>query len=225
MYDQYALVTDTDGAGKYRGTLSVARDWRYMGKNDAVFQLRTDRQKVSPYGLYGGEPGAISESILNPDTESLRLRKQTITLKKGDVYRLLTQGGGGWGDPLERDVVKVQGDVRNDRISLRRAREVYGVVMDAKTLEVDLEETNRLREVIKKRKSDPLERDVEKVQGDVRNDRISLRRAREVYGVVMGAKTLEVDLEETLKIRNALREQRGVPATTLTVAPPFGSNA
>ena len=82
-YDQYALVPDTDGAGKYRGSLSVARDWRYIGETDVVFQLRTDRQKISPYGLFGGESGAISESILNPDTNPQRLRKQTLTLKKG----------------------------------------------------------------------------------------------------------------------------------------------
>jgi len=222
MYDQYALVTDTEGAGKYRGTLSVARDWRYIGETDVVFQLRTDRQKISPYGLFGGEPGAVAESVLNPDTNPQRLRKQTLTLKKNDVYRLLTQGGGGWGDVLERAAKEVQEDVRNEKVGLRRAREVYGVVMDEKTLEVDLEATRKLREAMKKRKGDPLERDVKMVQDDVRNQRVSLRRAREVYGVVTDEKTLEVDMEETQKIRGALKEQRGVPATALTV--PLGSS-
>ena len=68
-----------------------------------------------------------------------------------------------------------------------------------------------------------LEYDVKKVQDDVRNDRISLRRAKEVYGVVMDEKTLEVDIEETRKLREALKEQRGVPATALTV--PLDSGA
>ena len=111
----------------------------------------------------------------------------------------------------------------NERVSSRRARDVYGVVIDEKTLEVDVEETRKLREAMKKQKGDPLERDVKMVQDDVRNDRISLRRAIEVYGVVMDEKTLEVDIEETRKIRDALKEQRGVPATALTV--PLGSGA
>jgi len=95
-------------------------------------------------------------------------------------------------------------------------------VMDEKTLEVDLEATRKLRDAMKKRKGDPLERDVKMVQDDVRNQRVSLRRAREVYGVVTDEKTLEVDMEETQKIRGALKEQRGVPATALTV--PLGSS-
>ena len=150
MYDQYALVPDTEGAGKYRGTLSVARDWRYIGKSEAVFQLRTDRQKVPPYGLYGGQPGALSESILNPDTEHRRLSKTTIKLKKGDVYRLLTQGGGGWGNPLERDVNLVKADVLNEKVSIGRAKEAYGVVIDEKTMEVDLNATKSLREAMQR---------------------------------------------------------------------------
>ena len=95
MYDQYALVTDTEGPGKYRGTLSVARDWCYIGGNDAVLQLRTDRQKVPPYGLAGGKPGAVSQSIINPATENRHIGITTISMKNGDVYRLYTQGGGG----------------------------------------------------------------------------------------------------------------------------------
>ena len=76
---------------------------------------------------------------------------------------------------------------------------------------------------MKKRKGDPLEHDVKKVQDDVLHERVSLRRAREVYGVVIDEETLEVDKEETQKIRDALKEQRGVPAATLTV--PLGSGA
>jgi len=146
MYDQYSLIPDTDGAGKYRGSLSVARDWRYVGEKEAVLQLRTDRQKVAPYGLVGGQPGALSISVLNPDSDNPRpLAKITISMQKNDVYRLLTQGGGGWGNPLERDVNLVRNDVLNKKVSLQRAREVYGVVIDEKTMEVDLEATNKLR--------------------------------------------------------------------------------
>ena len=152
MYNQYALVPDTEGAGKYRGSLSVARDWVFLG-DDAVFQLRTDRQKVPPYGLQGGLPGAVSQSIINPGTEDRHIGKTTINLKKGDIYRLLTQGGGGWGSPLERDVNMVLNDVRNEKVSIERAKNVYGVVLDEKTMEVHLKETEKLREAMKKGES------------------------------------------------------------------------
>jgi N-methylhydantoinase B len=150
MYNQYAYVADTEGAGKFRGSLSVARDWKFLG-DDAILQLRTDRQTIPPYGLYGGKPGALSESIINPDTENRRIGKITMNLKKGDVYRLFTQGGGGWGDPLERDPKLVQDDVRNEKVSLKRAREVYGVVIKKDTLEVDYAKTDKLRNTIKKK--------------------------------------------------------------------------
>ena len=146
MYDQYSLVPDTEGAGKFRGTLTVARDWRYIGDSEALLQLRTDRQKVAPYGLAGGQPGALSQSIINPDAENRHIGKTTTTLKKGDVYRLYTQGGGGWGNPLDRDVELVLGDVVNEKVSLKRAREVYGVVIREETMEVDAPETRELRE-------------------------------------------------------------------------------
>ena len=149
MYGQYAYVPDTEGAGKYRGSLSVVRDWVFLG-DEAILQLRTDRQKIPPYGLQGGKPGALSESIINPGTDNRRIGKATIRLKRGDVYRLITQGGGGWGDPLERDVRLVLDDVRNDKVSITRAREVYGVIINKDTLAVDTDETGRLRDSMKR---------------------------------------------------------------------------
>ena len=148
MYGQYAYVSDTEGPGKYRGSLSVARDWIFLGE-EAVLQLRTDRQKFPPYGLYGGKSGALSESTINPGTENRRVGKTTLRLKKGDTYRLLTQGGGGWGDPLKRDINMVLEDVRNEKVSVKRAKEAYGVVIHPKTLEIDVQATQLLRETMK----------------------------------------------------------------------------
>ena len=71
-------------------------------------------------------------------------------MKKGDVIRLQTAGAGGWGNPLERDPEMVLDDVRNGKVSIGRARDVYGVAIDNKTLQVNLDETRKLREVINK---------------------------------------------------------------------------
>lgn len=145
MYNQYAYVTDREGAGKYRGSAALVREWKFIG-DEAVLQLRTDRQKYQPYGLYGGQGGAISESIINPDTENLHIGKKTMNIKKGDVFSLITAGAGGWGDPLERDPELVLNDVRNEMVSVKRAREAYGVVIDKATMIVNIAETEKLRQ-------------------------------------------------------------------------------
>jgi len=144
VYNQYGYVPDTEGAGKYRGSLSLIREWEFVG-DEGTAQLRVDRTRSRPWGLHGGHDGAFSKTILNPGGENRELGKETILLKKGDAILLRTAGAGGWGNPHERDPKMVLDDVRNEKVSIKRAREVYGVVIDEKTLEVDLDETRKLR--------------------------------------------------------------------------------
>ena len=148
MYNQHGYMPDREGAGKYRGSVALVREWKFTG-DEAIFQLRTDRQRFQPQGLYGGESGAPSESIINPDTENRHIGKITMQMKTGDVYRLITSGAGGWGDPLERDMEMVRNDVLNEKVSISRAREAYGVVIKENTLEIDAGETKRLRKHMK----------------------------------------------------------------------------
>jgi N-methylhydantoinase B len=148
LYNQYGYLPDREGAGKQRGSVAIVRDWQLL-VDEAVFQLRTDRQKYETYGLYGGKNGAPSKSIINPDTENRHIGKIDVRIKKGDVYRLITSGGGGWGDPLERDPKMVLDDVRNEKVSVKRAREAYGVIINEATTEVDITETQKLREAVK----------------------------------------------------------------------------
>lgn len=145
IYNQYGYVPDTEGAGKYRGSLSLVREWEFVG-DEGTAQLRVDRTRTCPWGLQGGHSGTFSQTILNPGRENRELGKVTLLLKKGDVIRLRTAGAGGWGNPLERDPKMVLDDVRNEKVSIKRATEVYGVVINEKTLEVDLEETRKLRQ-------------------------------------------------------------------------------
>jgi len=148
MYNQYAYATDREGAGKYRGSVALIREWKLL-TDEALLQLRTDRQRTAPYGLYGGESGTSSESIINPDTENHHIGKITINLKKGDVYRVITSGAGGWGDPLERDPEMVLRDLRDEKVSVKRAREAYGVVINEPALEVNMAETEKVRKKMK----------------------------------------------------------------------------
>jgi N-methylhydantoinase B len=142
--DQYGFVTDTGGPGKYRGGLSVVRDFRLL--EEATLQIRSDRRKFPPYGLYGGKPGTPASGILNPDTERRVMpSKFLMTAKKNDVFRMVLAGGGGYGNPLERDPERIAEDVREEKLSVEYARREYGVVIDAGSLEVDQVATKTLR--------------------------------------------------------------------------------
>lgn len=145
--ERYGFRPDTGGPGKHRGGLGMERDFRLVGVDEAVLQVRSDRQKIHPYGLYGGHPGALAQNFLNPGTPEQRELpgKFMITLKRGEVYRSALAGGGGWGDPLERDPEAVLDDVLNEKVSPEVARRDYGVVIDLQRMVVDSAATETLR--------------------------------------------------------------------------------
>ena len=140
------LVSDACGAGRFRGGAPFYRDYR-MREEEAVVQIRSDRQTHRPYGLYGGRPGAPGSVVLNPERADAKAlpSKVTMTCHRGDVVRWVLPGGGGWGDPLERDPERVLRDVRNELVSPAAAERDYGVVIDTGRWAVDEAETGRLR--------------------------------------------------------------------------------
>ena len=145
--EQYALAADSGGAGRYRGGLAVVRDWRYLGEEPANLTIRSDRREHLPYGLYGGQPGSGSMSILNPGAEDERTLPTMVTetLQPGELIRHLQPGGGGWGDPMSRDPDAVRRDVLDGKVSAEAARASYGVVLRPGSLEIDQEATRRGR--------------------------------------------------------------------------------
>jgi N-methylhydantoinase B len=114
-------------------------------------QVRSDRRDHRPFGLYGGSPGAPSENYLNPQAENQTLPgKFTMNVKKGDIFRHVLAGAGGWGDPLERDPAAVLKDVRNELLSMAKAKADYGVVVDTVRWTVDATASAKLREEIRR---------------------------------------------------------------------------
>jgi N-methylhydantoinase B len=141
----YEFVPDKCGAGKFRGGVPFRRDYRFL-EHEGMLQVRSDRRDHRPFGLYGGSPGQPSENYLNPETDDRLIpSKLTMTIHKGDVFRHVLAGGGGWGDPLERDSLAVLRDVRNEILSPDRAKADYGVVVDTANWRVDAAATQRLR--------------------------------------------------------------------------------
>ncbi len=146
---RYGFVSDTAGAGKYRGGLAMEREFELLA-DEATVQIRSDRTRFLPWGAQGGGPGTRTYSILNPDTQNQVLPSKFLKqLTKGDVYRLVQAGAGGYGDPLERDPDAVLHDVVQEKVSPELAQAQYGVVIDPTTHELDLESTGRLRDQLR----------------------------------------------------------------------------
>lgn len=145
--ERYGLVPDSEGPGKSRGGLGMTRGITILD-HEATVTLGTERRKIRPWGLRGGKPGGNSDCwIVLPKGEKQPLSsKVTIQVKPGSHVVLRTAGGGGFGRSLERDPQSVCRDVQEGLISVERAKEEYGVVMDAGATRIDEEATNLLRE-------------------------------------------------------------------------------
>tara|TARA_B110000438_G_scaffold109929_1_gene107835 strand:+ start:2919 stop:4667 length:1749 start_codon:yes stop_codon:yes gene_type:complete len=137
IVDEYALIQDSGGAGKFRGAQSYAKQITNLG-DPAILQLRSDKRKFPPYGLQGGLPGSPSLNILNPgSTEKLLPTLAQVQLGHNDVIRHEMAGAGGWGDPLEREASAVLEDVIDSRVSIEAARTEYGIVISDQGTEID----------------------------------------------------------------------------------------
>jgi N-methylhydantoinase B len=145
LIERYGLVPDSGGAGRYRGGLAVERVWRALAPDTAV-HVRSDRQVHRPYGLAGGGEGAASSSRIARSAGSEERMPPMFVglLQPGDSFHHRMPGGGGFGDPLERDPEATALDVRDGKVSAGAARSLYGVVI-GRDGSVDREATSRLR--------------------------------------------------------------------------------
>jgi 5-oxoprolinase (ATP-hydrolysing)/N-methylhydantoinase A len=128
LIERYGLVTDSGGAGRYRGGLAIERSWRVLEPDTSVY-VRSDRQVHRPYGIAGGGEGAhSSNTIVRADGTVQHMPPMFVaTLQPGDVFHHRMPGGGGYGDPAEREPEAVAADVRDGKVSADAARELYGV--------------------------------------------------------------------------------------------------
>lgn len=145
IYNQYAYIQDTEGPGKYRGSVAIIRDWKFIDYEGTI-QIRVDRASIPPYGLYGGKPGGLSQTKLLYNGKYKNLGKETVAFKKDYILSLQTAGAGGWGDPLKRDIEFVRKDVMDEKITIWRARDIYGVIINEKSMEIDIIGTQKIRE-------------------------------------------------------------------------------
>jgi N-methylhydantoinase B len=145
---RYGLVSDSDGAGKFRGGLGVLREYTFPD-HEVTFTVLADRRKFPPRGLFGGHDGRTARyTLITPDGSEKSLgSKTTFRVPQGAIVRYETCGGGGYGDPLERDPALIQEDVREGKVSIARAATEYGLVVNRGSFDVDAPGTERLRRV------------------------------------------------------------------------------
>ncbi len=127
----YGLAPNSGGPGRHRGGYALTRGYRLLGESCSV-DIRSDRRAVLPYGLRGGLPGTPSWNIVNPGPQQRLLPvcpMESLVLERNDVYFHVQPGGGGYGDPLERDPQKVLEDVESELLTADYASDVYGVVI------------------------------------------------------------------------------------------------
>ena len=151
-FEKYEIVPESGGPGKYRGGVGVTKHMRML--LPTVITGCADRHQIPPWGLLGGKEGMPNRvSVIRDGKEwSFPSLFGTISPAKfsnvpqepGDIF-CLTQGGGGYGDPLERDPEMVERDTLNGYVSLDGAKRDYGVWIDPQAGRADPVKTSQLR--------------------------------------------------------------------------------
>ncbi|RJQ10353.1 MAG: hydantoinase B/oxoprolinase family protein [Bacillota bacterium] len=136
--ERYQLREDSGGPGKWRGGLGHYRDYRVLS-DEAFMTAIMERSVCPPWGLAGGSAAAHDLVVVNPGRpdETIVMKATAYRLRHGDVCSVRTGGGGGYGNPFERDPAAVRDDVVRGLVTLEAARLDYGVVIDPATFLVD----------------------------------------------------------------------------------------
>ncbi|MEV0942144.1 hydantoinase B/oxoprolinase family protein [Micromonospora wenchangensis] len=141
--EAYESVPDSGGAGLHRGGNGIRVGYRFLEPGEV--SIHDDRWFTKPWGVLGGEPGERGTKILERSDDSRQVvpaKCDRLAVRPGDLLHFVTWGGGGWGDPLERDPELVRHDVERGLVTAEGARR-YGVVLTGGA--VDLDGTRALR--------------------------------------------------------------------------------
>ncbi len=150
--ERFAFNADAIGAGQYRGGPGIRRDYRVLEPGILMQTANENTKDVLSRGMNGGGPGLPSQVVIWPGEARERLLVERVSgfgpLAPGDVISVRTGGGGGWGDPYDRDPARVLADVRDELLSRETAEASYGVAIEDgpdHTLALDEKRTAQLR--------------------------------------------------------------------------------
>ena len=144
----YGIHCDSGGPGRWRGGCGVVREIELLAEQ-ATFAIRIDGVQKPAWGVKGGHNGGAGRAVLNPGTpqeHELDPFSDGNVLRRGDILRLQTGGGGGWGHPYDREPERVLADVLAQFVSRESALEDYGVVPSSDGESVDVAATAARRQ-------------------------------------------------------------------------------
>lgn len=149
VVERLGLAVDSGGPGRYRGGLGYEKHIRML--KDGHFMSIADRSILACWGVKGGKAGRPFQVTIDPGGPNEREVEALVDaepVRAGEVIRIRTTGGGGWGDPLDRPYDEVLRDVRWGKVSVRGAHDDYGVVVtgEGDSLAVDEAASDALRE-------------------------------------------------------------------------------
>jgi N-methylhydantoinase B len=158
LFNEYAIVEGSGGAGRHRGGFG-ARYSATIRSGTARASFLMDHGRFGPPGVLGGQSGGMTaitvvrhgEVYVPPHIS----KDQDIAVSEGDTITVTSPGGGGYGDPLERDPKAVVQDVRRQYYSVAEAARLFAVVVDPETHLVDISQTAKLRTSRRKVKRTP----------------------------------------------------------------------
>ena len=212
-WEQMNLAQDMEGPGQWigaRGSVGIRHCTSPEGATTLLMAGDASGTFFPPAGSNGAPYAPTGNIYMKRGGQKEKEFFPTMCMKPmfpGDILYTECMGGGGYGNPLDRDPEKIRLDVRDEYISVERARNVYGVVIDPKSLTdnpedvaVDIKATEMLR---KKLRDDPRYRHMDEVRDDVRNRKISVEEAKAKYAVVIKEDhgRLVIDYKATEKLR------------------------
>jgi N-methylhydantoinase B len=207
---EFEAITDSAGPGKWRGGVGARKTSLLREAENTVISYICDRERAVVWGTNGGLPSMphglhIRRAGANQDTW-LGSVFSDVPLQSGDLFSRPTAGGGGYGDPLERDPEKVRADVADDYVSIERAATDYGVVLkvidiDLCEYEVDHASTQKARTEIRAQRKGWLAEAPESVAARFRSGEIDALDAVRRYAVILDWGTGELLPKSTEQFR------------------------
>ena len=144
LIERYETEPDSGGAGVHRGGNGIHMTYRFLASG--TISIHDDRWFVPPWGVNGGEPGKRARKILEKADGTSQIignKVEEVQVEEGDQLHFITWGGGGWGDPLERDPALVGKEIIQGLVTPDGAK-AYGVVANEQGV-IDSAATEALR--------------------------------------------------------------------------------
>jgi len=212
---KHEIVTDSGGPGKWRGGCGAEKGCILTKVTRTLSSYCCDRERSITWGIKGGLPGIPHGAWLNPNRPGecyLGAVFSAAPLKENDILTRPSSGGGGYGDPLERETELVLQDVIDGYVSTERARKDYGVVIQpidptVCDYRIDLEATREERAQIRSRRVTQLQEEPEVVMSLFRNGKIDLIDVVRHYGMIIDRRTMKILPKTTKQFRGMLKKR------------------